>query len=80
MKSIITINKEEFSKPGVYIQPGTKMRLHMTDKKQEKFTHVGRDYITLNDWNDYDEGIELGFKEGTFCHLSDIESIEILED
>lgn len=80
VKVIRTITKTELSDPKIYIEPGTKLRLHMKDKKQERFTHVGRDFVTIYDWNDYDYGVELGFKEGTYCYLKDIESIEILED
>ena len=75
-----TLTKEELYKPENYIRPGTKLKLNLYDKTAEKFIHLGKDFLTLEDWNDYDYGMELDFKEGTYCYLKDIESIEILED
>ena len=80
MNVIRIINKEELSKPDMFLPSGTKLKLNLYDKTAEKFIHLGKDFLTLEDWNDYDYGMELDFKEGTYCYLKDIESIEILED
>ena len=76
------LTKEELYKPENYLKPGIKLKLNMRDKKVEKFTHLGKDYVTLLYWEDYvaEDDIELVFKEGTGCYLRNIESIEILED
>lgn len=76
------LTKEELYKPENYLKPGIKLKLNMRDKKAEKFTHRGKDYVTLLYWEDYvaEDDIELVFKEGTGCYLRNIESIEILED
>ena len=74
-------NREELYKPENYIKPGTKVILHMKDFSNTRFIS-GFNYLTLRYWEDYvaDDDIELVFKEGVYCHLSYIESIEILED
>ena len=76
------LTKEELYKPENYLKPGIKLKLNMRDKKAEKFTHLGKDYVTLLYWEDYvaEDDIELVFKEGTGCYLRNIKSIEILED
>ena len=54
----------------------------MKNKRDQEFTHRGKDFVTLLYWEDYysEDDIDLVFEEGTYCHLRNIESIEILED
>lgn len=76
------IASEELYKPENYIKPGTKLKINLKNKKDEKFLHQDKNFVTLLYWEDYysEDDIDLVFKEKTYCHLRDVESIEILED
>ena len=76
------ITREELYKPENYIRPGTKLKINMKNKRDQEFTHRGKDFVTLLYWEDYysEDDIDLVFEEGTYCHLRNIESIEIRED
>ena len=80
MKISKIINEEDFTQLRMYIKPETKLRLKLKDKELEKFTHLDKEFITFDFLDDYNDEINLVFKDGIYCHLSDIESIEILED
>ena len=76
MKISKIINEEDFTQLRMYIKPETKLRLKLKDKELEKFTHLDKEFIIF----DYNDEINLVFKDGIYCSLSDIKSIEILED